>query len=184
MMQPRRPVLALIGNAGEIPSELAEDAAAIGQAAVEAGFRIICGGRDGVMQAAARGAHQAANYREGDTIGVLPTYRHNEANPYIDIALPTGFGYARNMLVVSSADVVCALGGGSGTLSEIALAWQIGRPVLAWQARGGWAARLADTRLDTRFDRDIEGFDSVEALIARALLLARRNTDEDPLANP
>lgn len=184
MIRSRRPLLAVIGNAGEIPAELTADAEAVGKTAVEAGFRLICGGRDGVMLAAARGAHQAPSYREGDTIGVLPSYRHSEANTYIDIAIPTGFGFARNMIVVSSADVVCAMSGGSGTLSEIALAWQIGRPVLAWSTRGGWAQRLAGERLDNRFDRTIEAFDDVDAMVERALVLAKRNTDEDRLAKP
>lgn len=169
---PRRPILAIIGNAGDIPDELREAALAIGQAAVEAGFRIVCGGRDGVMLAAAQGAHRAANYREGDTIGIQFGYDPDEANPWIDVAIPTGMGYARNMVVVSSAHVVVAVGGGSGTLSEIALAWQIGKPIVAWTGTGGWAKRLADTHLDGRFAQPIEGFHDVDALIRRAKELA------------
>lgn len=169
---PRRPILAIIGNAGEIAPERRDAAFAIGKAAVEAGFRIVCGGRDGVMLAAAQGAHHASNYREGDTIGIQFGYDLAEANPWIDITIPTGMGYARNMVVVSSAHVVVAIGGGSGTLSEIALAWQIGKPIVAWTGAGGWADKLANTHLDGRFALPIEGFTDVEALILRARELA------------
>ena len=168
----RRPVLAVVGNAGKIPDELEARAQMLGELAVDYGFRIVCGGRDGVMGAVARGAHHAKGRRDGDVIGILPSYDRADANPWIDIVIPTGLGFARNLLVASTGDVVIAMGGGSGTLSEIALAWQLGRPVLAWTGAYGWASKLAGERLDERYNRDVEGFDEIAPMIHRAWELA------------
>ena len=88
---------------------------------------LICGGRGGVMEAAARGAKEAG----GVTIGLLPGELHAEANPYIDIALPTGQGIARNALIIYSAHGLIAVEGGYGTLSEMAMALKLGRPLVA-----------------------------------------------------
>ena len=164
----RRPVLAIIGNAGKLSDAQRDVAFALGRAAVDAGFRIVSGGMDGVMLAAAQGAHASSNYREGDTIGIGKAIDCQSLNAWIDVAIPTGLGFARNMLVVATGDVVAAVGGGSGTLSEIALAWQIGRPVLAYTGAGGWAEQLAGTALDHRSEQTIEAFSDVEALVEHA----------------
>ena len=79
---------------------------------------IVCGGLGGVMEAACRGAKEAG----GTTVGILPGADRAAANPFVDVAIPTGLGEARNALVVRAADAVIAIGGGYGTLSEIALA--------------------------------------------------------------
>jgi uncharacterized protein (TIGR00725 family) len=87
------------------------------------------------MEAACRGAKQAG----GTTLGILPGSDRSAANPYVDFALPTGLGEARNALVVRAADVVIAVGGGYGTLSEIGLALRIGKPVIGldtWDVEG------------------------------------------------
>jgi hypothetical protein len=86
-----------------------------------------CGGLSGVMMAACAGFKLG----KGTTIGILPTYSKEDANKYIDIALPTGLGLARNVLVVKAADVVVALPGKAGTLSEIAYCLQFGIPVIS-----------------------------------------------------
>ncbi len=79
------------------------------------------------MEAAARGAREAG----GTTIGILPGESRGEANAWIDYAIPTGIGHARNLAVAASGDVVIAVGGEWGTASEIALARKLGRPVMA-----------------------------------------------------
>ena len=91
------------------------------------GAILICGGRGGVMAAAARGARE----RGGHTIGILPGYDADDANPYIEFAVATGMGEARNAIVVGSADAVIAMAGEGGTLSEIGLALKLGRPLVA-----------------------------------------------------
>lgn len=97
---------------------------------------LICGGLTGVMEHAARGARSAG----GLTIGLLPGEDPTEANEYIDVAIASGLGHARNAILARTADGVVALGGGLGTLSEIALALRNGRPTVGIQT---W-----------RFDRD------------------------------
>ena len=88
---------------------------------------LVCGGRDGVMEAACEGAREAG----GTTVGLLPGNSRAEANRFVDIAIPTGMGEMRNALIVRTADALVAIGGKWGTLSEVALALQAGKPVFA-----------------------------------------------------
>jgi uncharacterized protein (TIGR00725 family) len=108
----------------------AEDALAAaeeaGAAIAEAGAVLVCGGLGGVMEAACRGARS----KSGMTVGLLPSTDRQTANGWVQVALPTGLGEARNALVVRAADVLIAIGGGWGTLSEIALARKAGKPVV------------------------------------------------------
>ncbi len=169
----RRPVLAVIGSSGIVNQAIVEAAEALGRLAIEAGFRLVNGGRDGVMEATSRGARSAPSWRDGDVIGILPGYDRAEANEYCDIVFPTGLGIARNVVVVASADVVIALAGGSGTLSEIAMAWQLGKPVIGLDLGlgqpGGWGERAAGAALDDRRGDEIRRATSV----AKAIELAK-----------
>lgn len=91
-----------------------------------AGATVVCGGLDGVMAAVCRGAQGVG----GRTVGILPGASVDDANRWVDLALPTGIGEARNVLVVRAARTVIAIGGGFGTLSEIAFARKFGIPVV------------------------------------------------------
>ncbi|MGH7840020.1 MAG: TIGR00725 family protein [Candidatus Binataceae bacterium] len=122
-------VIAVIG-AGAARIETCELAFAVGRAVAERGATLICGGRGGVMEAAARGARAAG----GHTIGILPGYDRRDANPHIEFAIATGMGQARNAIIIASADAVVALEGEGGTLSEIGLALKLGRPLVALRA--------------------------------------------------
>jgi uncharacterized protein (TIGR00725 family) len=107
----------------------------VGRLLAERGAVVVCGGLGGTMEAACRGARDGG----GTTIGLLPGFERADANPFVDVAVPTGLGEARNALVVRAADAVIALGGGYGTLSEIALALKAGTPVVgvrSWQIDG------------------------------------------------
>ena len=142
----RRPVAAVIGS-GNAGNETGRVAELLGRCLVDAGFRVLTGGLGGVMEAASRGARSSSLYRDGDVIGVLPGYRAEAANPHVDIAICTGLGHARNVLCAASGDVVLAVAGNSGTLSEIALAWTLGKPVACVGLAEGWAPTLAKLEL-------------------------------------
>lgn len=123
----RRPAIAVIGGGDGASVEVLELAHRVGAEIGGHGATLVCGGRGGVMEAAARGAYE----RGAHTIGILPGYDHGAANPHIEFAIATGMNEARNAVVVGSADAVVALAGEGGTLSEIGFALKIGRPVVA-----------------------------------------------------
>jgi hypothetical protein len=118
-------LVAVVGGGTCSPAEAAL-AREVGARLAEAGIGVVCGGGGGVMAAACEGAGGAG----GLTIGILPGNDRTAANPWVDIALPTGLGEARNTLVVRSARAVIAIGGEFGTLSEIAFALKLGIPVI------------------------------------------------------
>lgn len=120
--------VAVIGSSGvEIDSEMGRLAEEVGRRLADAGVTLVCGGIGGVMEAACRGASEVG----GVAIGILPGNSIEEANPYCTHVVATGIGHARNLAVVSSGDVVIAIGGEWGTLSEIGFARAIGRTVIA-----------------------------------------------------
>jgi uncharacterized protein (TIGR00725 family) len=99
------------------------------------GHYLICGGMAGVMEASAKGARE----KGGTTIGILPHTDRHEANPYIDIPIATGVGEGRNLIIVRTADLIIAIDGEYGTLSEIAFALKMGKPVIGlntWDIKG------------------------------------------------
>lgn len=142
-------LVAVIGNGDVDPARdrLAEQ---IGAAIVGCGCGLVCGGLGGVMEAACRGARAARADQSTPIVAILPGTDRRHANPYTDVVIPTGLGYARNLLVVLAADAVIAIGGKSGTLSEMAHAWQLGKPLCALAAASGWAASLAGRSLDDK----------------------------------
>jgi uncharacterized protein (TIGR00725 family) len=129
-------LIAVVG-AGTCTPEEAAQAEEVGRLLAGRGAGLVCGGLGGVMEAACRGAKSAG----GTTVGILPGPDHSEANPYVDIPLATGMGELRNFLVVRTAAAVIAVGGEFGTLSEIALALKLGKPVVGlgtWElSKGG-----------------------------------------------
>lgn len=118
------PYISVIGGDSANTHEC-EVATEVGRLLAERGYRLVCGGRGGVMEAAAAGHRQAG----GSPIGLLPSRDRSEANEYISIAIVTGLGNMRNALVVENGDAIIAIGGSYGTLSEIALALDAGRTV-------------------------------------------------------
>ena len=90
------------------------------------GWTLVCGGLGGVMEGAAKGCLEA----KGMTVGILPGLEKESANPYIQVPIPTGLGEGRNLLVVRASDILIAIAGGHGTLSEIALGLKTDKPVI------------------------------------------------------
>jgi uncharacterized protein (TIGR00725 family) len=122
--------VAVVGS-GVATGELCEKAREIGRLVAERGGTVVCGGLSGVMEAAARGATEAG----GTAIGILPDEDRRRQNEYLTYSVATGAGQARNLAVVCSGDVIIAVGGEYGTLSEIGLARKVGRPVVVLE---GW----------------------------------------------
>lgn len=166
----RRYVAAVVGGSSASDAVLAV-AETLGMGLVDAGFRVATGGLGGVMTAASRGARQASAWTDGSVIGVLPGLVAAEANPFVDVVVPTGMNYARNTILVAMADIVVAIGGGSGTLSEIALAWQHGKPIITIDLGVGWSARLAGERLDHRREDSLHRAVSAEDAVRLASAL-------------
>jgi uncharacterized protein (TIGR00725 family) len=130
----RTPYVAVVGP-GEASSRELAAAEEIGAALAGAGAVVVTGGLGGVMAAACRGARA----RKGHTLGILPGEDRATANEWVEIAVATGMGELRNGLVVRAADALIAVGGGHGTLSEVALALKLGRPVVGlgtWEVHG------------------------------------------------
>ena len=160
------PVIGVIG-ASSADSNVTTIAEAVGAAIARKGWHLMTGGGGGVMAAACKGHRQ---WRTADrktvTIGILPSDDGAFANPFVDVAIPTGIGLARNAIIARAAMGFVAVGGCSGTLSEMALAWQFGRPIAAMVAAGGWAAELAGRCIDQRYARPVYGASSPEDAVA------------------
>ncbi len=124
-------IIAVIGSSscGERISSLAEK---VGRLVAERGFILLTGGYGGVMESASKGAKSA----QGLTLGIIPSRNKLEANPYVDIAIATGIDIARNFIIAATADGLIAVDGAYGTLSEIAFALQLKKPVVALESWG------------------------------------------------
>jgi len=147
------------GEAGLGELAVAEE---VGAAVASSGAGLVCGGLGGVMEAACRGARSGG----GLTLGLLPGLDRDAANGWVVVAVPTGLGEARNALVVRAADAVVAIGGGWGTLSEIALALKSGAPVVGLDT---WQPALRDAPVD-----GVVVATDARGAVAEALRLAAR----------
>jgi uncharacterized protein (TIGR00725 family) len=154
----RRRLVAVCGES-DPGTSLAELAFQVGRGIAERGAVLICGGMTGVMEHAARGARDAG----GLTIGLLPTEDASDANPYIEVAIATGLGHARNAILALTADGVIAIGGGLGTLSEIALALRNKKPAVGLQTWQFDRARRTEPTLPQLASAD----EALESLFAR-----------------
>ncbi|MBI5538040.1 MAG: TIGR00725 family protein [Deltaproteobacteria bacterium] len=163
----RRPQVTVIGNY-DAQGGSAEAAELVGQLLGKLRCTVISGGGKGIMLAVSRGARQAGAL----TIGILPGADMAWGNGELDVVIPSGIGYARNLTNVLAADLVIAIGGGSGTLNEMAFAWMHNKPMVALTGFGGWADRLAGQCIDDRRTECVERADSLDQLeqIVRARL--------------
>ena len=117
-------IISVIG-AGSCDQDIYKIAGEVGKLIAQKGATLITGGLGGVMEAASKGAKESG----GTTVGILPGFSKGEANKYVDIPITTGLSHARNIIVAGSADAVIAISGEYGTLSEIAIALKLGKPV-------------------------------------------------------
>jgi len=168
--------IAVIGQSGQISEELRAAAFAVGKAIGARGALLFCGGRDGVMAAACRGAQSAG----GVTVGILPGDDLNEANPYVTIPVTTGLTMVgRSEVLVHAVDACIVVGGGAGTLAEITVAYLYRKPIVALRGTGGWGDHLEPALVDGRYlDHrklvPIHYADDPEAAVALAVQLVQQ----------
>jgi uncharacterized protein (TIGR00725 family) len=138
-------MISVIGGSESSESNL-EIAEELGREIAKRDLVLVCGGMGGIMKSACKGAKS----ENGFTVGITPFDSKDASNDYCDIVIPTGLGYARNFLVAKAGDVVIAIDGSAGTLSEMAIAWFSDKPVIALTATGGWAEKLSEVKIDSR----------------------------------
>lgn len=172
----KRPLrIGVIGQSGAISPEVERLAEDVGRGIGERGGLLLCGGRDGVMAAACRGAREAG----GITVGILPGDRVDEGNPYLDVPITTGFGLDfRSLVLVHSCDAIIMIGGRNGTFGELSQAYLNCRPVVILTGSGGWADRVKGMAhegryLDDRRNVEICYAETPEEAVALAFALAR-----------
>lgn len=153
-------IIAVIGGSDPAPQAL-EQAEAVGRELAERGHTVICGGLGGVMEAACRGAREAG----GRTLGVLPGADAAAANAYVEFPIVTNMGVARNAIIVLTAAAAIAIDGSYGTLSEIAIALNLGRPVVGL---GTWRISAGDGVEDERILRADDAVQAVDLAVAAA----------------
>ena len=157
---PRVPFVVAVAGPGFATDDEQAAAHEVGRGLAAADASVVCGGLGGVMAAACAGARAAG----GTTIGILPGTDRTAANPDVEIAIPTGLGEARNTLVVRAADVVVAVGGAYGTLSEIAFALKVGVPVVGLRT---WAL-VRDDEVDAGIEVASSAMDAVDRALRAA----------------
>ena len=153
MAKNQQPFIAVVG-AGKCNKKMKNLAEQVGMTIAENGGVLICGGLGGIMEAAAKGAKR----KQGLTVVILPGNNRRDANEFIDVAIPTGIGEARNLVIIKTADAVVALPGKFGTLSEMAFCLKLSKPLVSLSA---W--NISD---------DIERYEDPAIAVRRAFELA------------
>jgi uncharacterized protein (TIGR00725 family) len=136
----------------------------VGKLTAQHGFVLLCGGRGGIMEAACKGAKK----EHGLTIGILP-YSKDEANNFIDIAIPTTIGNIRNFLVANSGDVVIAIGGRWGTLNEITFSMIYKKPLILIKGTGGCVDKIINGSIMQNIESEYYVVNSAEEAISKAV---------------
>ena len=159
-------VVSVIG-ASEIDKETEQKAIEIGRLLAKNKFLVSCGGLSGVMEAVCKGAKENG----GITLGIIPFKEKSAANQYVDIAIPVPFSQARNIVVVLSGDVIVAIAGKAGTLSEISFSWIYGKPIVALTGVEGWSSKIAGEKLDDRRSDIIYGAKTPQEVVEKVIEL-------------
>jgi len=149
-MQQKRHIIAVIGGR-KVEKALLKEAEEVGRLIAQGGGVLVCGGLNGVMEAASRGAKSGGGF----TVGILPQDHKRAANEFIDLPIATGLGIGRNVIIARAADAVIAVGGEYGTLSEIAFALQMEKPVIGvrtWDIKGVIPAKNAEDAVKQVFE--------------------------------
>ena len=162
-------MIAVCGSDGDdntLSSYALETAENVGRLIARKGGVLVCGGRGGIMRAACKGAKG----ENGITVGILPLSK-DEANEFVDIAIPTNLGNMRNFLVVNAADTVIAIGGRSGTLNEISFAMILKKPLILIKGTGGCVDKIISGNLMQDMDSTYYIANSAEEAVEKAFEL-------------
>ena len=162
-MVTRKPVVSVFGSNTLDDPNVTELAEGLGKLIVDLGCRVCTGGLTGVMEAVSKGARTSSQWTGSEVIGIIPQDDPSHANEFVDVVVPTGLGLYRNIMVARAGDACIAISGGTGTLSEMAFSWQLGKPLAAMSTTGGWAAKLAGESLDQRRTDRVEPLPDLEA---------------------
>ena len=138
------------------------------------GHIIICGGMGGIMDACAKGGRSSQFFEQHRLIGILPTSDYTKGSPFMGVKIATHLGKARNFLIILNADAVVAIGGGAGTLNEIATAWELQKPIAGHVGGGGWSEKLAGQSIDSRRKDSIVEIRNISDLINLLKLIENR----------
>lgn len=166
-MARRRQILVIGFGRDHCPDVAYQAACKVGAEVAKRGALLLTGGFGGVMEAASQGANEAGGF----VIGIIPQDNKSEANPFCDAVIATGIGFARDFVTANSADAIIVVGGGAGTMIEIAAAYQKRIPIIAIQGTGGVADRLVGTYIDDRKVELILGEKTPEEAVKIAFLL-------------
>ena len=124
--------------------------------------------------------HRSLGYESAYIVGILPNNSFDDANQYLDLAVPVGAGHLQNSTVPLSADIVVAVGGAAGTLAEMALAWQFKKPIALLVSEGS-SGRLAGQKLDSRREDELAHFHDIEGLLL--WIIGQKQHIENRVAN-
>ena len=164
----RKQVLVVGFGRDHCPDDAYKVAYRVGVEVARRGALLLTGGLGGVMEAASRGAKEAGGF----VIGIIPQDSKSHANEFCDAVVATGIGFARDFITANSADAIVVVGGGAGTLIEVAAAYQKNIPIVAVRKTGGIADQIVDTYIDDRKSILITGEDTAEKAVDRALAKA------------
>jgi uncharacterized protein (TIGR00725 family) len=168
LILPRRIQILVIGfGRDHCPESAYKTAYQVGSEIARRGGLLLTGGLGGVMEAASRGAKDGGGF----VIGIIPHDDKGQANEFCDAVVATGIGFARDFITAYSADAIIVVGGGAGTMIEVAAAYQKKIPIVAVKGTGGMADRLVDTYIDDRNIQRILGESSAEMAVATAFSL-------------
>lgn len=173
------------GNGDPVPEEALQLAEQVGEAIARKGGMTLSGGEKGVMNAVSKGARQVG----GLAVGVSPRLDRLEASPYLDVSITTGLGTVRNLLNVRAPDTVVMVNGGYGTLNEILLAYQDGKPCVVFEGSGNWADRIRSILvdgeyLDERHKVKTYFAHTPEAVVELAMQLSGEPKPKPPVLHP
>ncbi|KAA0008111.1 MAG: TIGR00725 family protein [Thermoplasmata archaeon] len=164
-----RPLIAVCGSDyddAELTEKALNTAEKVGEEIAKNNAILICGGRGGVMEAACRGAKK----ENGTTIGILP-FSKEEANPFVDVVIPTGIGHLRNFIIVKSADAVIAVCGRWGTLNEISIAMELHKPLILIKGTGGAVDEIINHKILEEVESTYHVVETAEKAVKTALEL-------------